>query len=275
MAPQRYGFVNLRVETGSGSAVRAHNEGETRPREALGRPEYQDRAVIPLRDSAESQARAEALLESCDAIPRRGKRGARRMFVLIGGPPPFESAETWSKQKVDEWASHAVDFVDRAIGKDAVIESANMHVDERSPHVHVTVIPAIRDGRGPKLSARGVQRRMGGFPDAGKDHGSVVLRALQDRFYKEVSEPYALGRKRPDAPQRREPPDRVQGLADRLADTQRQVAALERRDRARSKATAKLEAAKRRMMARMWTAYRRYYGAYTRLNARDQAKTRG
>jgi hypothetical protein len=225
------GFLNVKISAGGDWKTQAHNDGRTRPREALGRAEYQDRSVIRLRDQEQGNTRANDLLKEADAIPRAGRKGARRMFVLIGGPPAFEASDAWKKERVQEWAETAVAFVEKTIGKDAVLESANLHVDERSPHIHLTVIPGARDDKGRKLSAKVVQRRMAGLGDTGREHGSVVMRTLQDRFYAGVSKPFDLGRKRPGAKLSREEPDRAKGLTDRLADTQRQVEDLQRRSR--------------------------------------------
>ena len=201
--------------------------------------------MVPLRDPELSQSRAQDLLDESDAIPRAGRKGARRMFVLVSGPPPFEAKDAWSKERVQDWAETAVAWIEKSSGKDAVIESANMHVDERAPHVHVTVIPAISDKKGRKLSAKGVQRRMAGLGDTGREHGSTVMRKVQDRFFAAVSEPFDLARKRDGGRRTRETPDRAKGMADRLADTQHQVQNLEKRLR-----TVKLAAARERVSVR-------------------------
>ena len=150
---------------------------------------------------------------------------------MLGGPPPFEAEDAWPKERVTRWAEDCQRWVKKAIGPDAVIESATLHVDERSPHIHVSVVPAVRDGKGLKLSAKVCQRRMAGLPDKGPEIGPRVLSMVQASFHAAVSSGYGLARMRKDGPRKAEPIDREKGLRERLVDTQRLLLESERRGR--------------------------------------------
>ena len=86
-------------------------------------------------------------------------------------------------KKLDKTSQRAffvdcVDFLSEKFGKDNII-SANVHMDERTPHMHLDFVPLTKDGR---LSAKEV---CGDRKD---------LQALQDSFYKQVGKKYGLER---------------------------------------------------------------------------------
>ena len=89
------------------------------------------------------------------------------------------------------WARRVGAWLDDAIGPDAVIRNLELHLDERSPHLHGDVVPLVRDERGLKRSREAVAARMIGHPSA---KGPAVMRAIQDRYYENVSQPFGLGR---------------------------------------------------------------------------------
>ncbi|WP_052109474.1 MobV family relaxase [Bacillus clarus] len=55
-----------------------------------------------------------------------------------------------SKEEIEEWAKHSFEFLEKDIGitKDKIIHAA-VHMDERTPHLHVVAVPLIKayDGR--------------------------------------------------------------------------------------------------------------------------------
>lgn len=86
-------------------------------------------------------------------------------------------------KKLDKTSQRAffvdcVEFLSKKYGKDNII-SANVHMDERTPHMHVDFVPLTKDGR---LSAKEV---CGDRKD---------LQALQDSFFEQVGKKYGLER---------------------------------------------------------------------------------
>ena len=71
----------------------------------------------------------------------------------------------------------SLDFLKRKYGKENIV-SANVHMDEKTPHMHVQVIPVNQDN---KLSAKTIFNRQG-------------LQKLQDEFHKSVGSSYRLDR---------------------------------------------------------------------------------
>ena len=225
---RRCSVLDVKLIKRSAPKLEAHNIGETRPDQAVTRDEWYHHPVIEASDREKSAVKVDAILKACDAIPRSGQRASRRMMLLLGGPPPFEAEDAWPKDKVLKWSNDCSKWVKNSVGKEAVIESLTLHLDERSPHIHVTVVPVVNDTKGPKLSAKVVQRRMAGLPDKGREIGPYVLGMIQSRFHAAVGSRYGLQRMRPGSKRKAEPVDRDKGLRERLADTQRLLLETER-----------------------------------------------
>ena len=211
---QRTGVFRVAGHKSMPSPLAKHIEGETRPDEAVARVEYGGRASIRIagdRELADSRL-AEAL-----TIKRPGRPGLSSVEVFGSGPPPFDAADAWPAERVMAWAHRFAGWLDDAIGPDAVIRRLELHVDERSPHLHGDVVPLVRDERGLKRSWEGVAARMIGVPSA---KGPAVMRAIQDSHYENVSQPFGLGRGEVGSKRRHEPPDRDKGLRERVQDAE-------------------------------------------------------
>ncbi len=83
-----------------------------------------------------------------------------------------------SETKQKEYFEDCYEFACKRYGKENIV-SANVHLDERTPHVHIDFVPLTADGR---LSAKEI---IGNRQD---------LQKLQDDFFKFVGEKYSLER---------------------------------------------------------------------------------
>ena len=211
---QRTGVFRIKGRKTMPRPLAKHLEGETRPPEAVGRAEFGGRASIRIAGDPDVADRrlAEAL-----AIKRPGRPGLSSVEVFGSGPPPFDAPDRWPAERVMAWARRFATWLDDAIGPDAVIRNLDMHLDERSPHLHGDVVPLVRDDLGLKRSWEAVAASMAGDKSA---KGPAVMRAIQDRYYENVSKPSSLGRGKIGSKRRHEPPDRVKGLRERVQDAE-------------------------------------------------------
>ncbi|WKN46525.1 MobV family relaxase [Tunicatimonas pelagia] len=101
---------------------------------------------------------------------------------------------------LNDWMNKNHEFLSKEFGKDNIVRFA-MHADEKTPHIHATVVPLTEDGR---LSARdylfGHKSKLKGFQDryaeAMKEYG--LERGVQEtrskhkttkQYYKEIGNP--------------------------------------------------------------------------------------
>lgn len=93
------------------------------------------------------------------------KDAVRYVNLMLSGSPE-QMKEIERAGKLEAWMKHNYKFVRDEFGQDNVVRFA-MHVDERTPHIHATVVPLTADGRlsakeylfGHKEKLRGFQNR--------------------------------------------------------------------------------------------------------------------
>lgn len=81
------------------------------------------------------------------------------------------------KEKQEEYFEKSLEFIEKKYGKENII-SATVHLDEKTPHMHVNFVPITQDNR---LSAKDLFKR-------------DDLIKLHDEFYKEVGKEFGLER---------------------------------------------------------------------------------
>ena len=90
---------------------------------------------------------SEALIKQYDC-PRVRSDSVRIVETLITASPEFFKGK--KKSEIRGFFEHAVDFLKQELGEDRLI-SAVVHMDEKTPHMHVSFVPITEDGR---LSAK-------------------------------------------------------------------------------------------------------------------------
>jgi len=82
-----------------------------------------------------------------------------------------------SKEKQEEYFKKSLEFIEKKYGKENIV-SATVHLDEKTPHMHINFVPITQDKR---LSAKDLFKRND-------------LVKLHDQFYKEVGKDFGLER---------------------------------------------------------------------------------
>ena len=184
--------------------LQAHLDGRARPKTALGAETCRDRrgrepVVMLAGDPDAAQAALDAHRERLKTTP--GRRPNEVIELMLAGPPPFEierdkhgrevGVEPWPADRVDEWAECALAWLRVVIGPDAVLEGFWFHADEKSPHVHASVIPAC-DGR---LSWKACLERFAqSYLGTGNVHHRRLYAALRDSYHESVGVHFGLAR---------------------------------------------------------------------------------
>lgn len=98
------------------------------------------------------------------------KDSVRFIDTIVTASPEF--FKNCPPREVEEYFRRAVDFLSEEVGRDNIF-SAVVHMDERTPHMHLCFVPLTRDNR---LSAKEVIGNR------------VKLTAWQDKFHAHMSE---------------------------------------------------------------------------------------
>lgn len=239
-----YAFVHVSPDKAGNKqpSLDKHNRGETRPPETMTREEWDHLPAIRI---AGHEDRAADVLEEIEKSRGRGRPGCERVRFLFGHPPPFESGDAWDRDRLLSWARDSSAWLEKKIsqasGRCAVLERVDLHLDETTPHLHASIVPALLKrlpdrisadfalfaGRevdpGPmKLSWTELQRAMS--PGVTR---SESMRALQGSYFEDVGRGYGMQRGKSSARTRAEP-DRMEGLKTRVRLTEERAARVQR-----------------------------------------------
>jgi hypothetical protein len=69
----------------------------------------------------------------------------RTLQIMLSGTPE-DMQRIQLKGKLDEWCRDNVEWLQETFGKDNVV-SAVLHMDEKTPHIHATVVPIVQGER--------------------------------------------------------------------------------------------------------------------------------
>ncbi|MBE6771135.1 MAG: plasmid recombination protein [Ruminococcaceae bacterium] len=132
------------------SRIEAHNERtkevySSNPDVDTERSKYNIHLVKP-----NSKYRAEAERQIAAAGCRTRTDSVRIVETLITASPEFFKGK--KKAQVREYFEHSLKFILKHVPKERII-SAVIHVDEKTPHMHLSFVPITEDGR---LSAKDI-----------------------------------------------------------------------------------------------------------------------
>ncbi len=113
------------------------------------------------------RAMAEALIKQY-GCPRVRSDSVRIVETLITASPEFFQGR--KKSEIKDFFRHAAEFLKQELGEERIL-SAVVHMDEKTPHMHVSFTPITKDGR---LSAKEILGNR------------KTLTAWQDRYWKHM-----------------------------------------------------------------------------------------
>ena len=111
-------------------------------------------------------------IENAGLKRKVGKNQTQAIRVMLSGSP-VQMKELQKTGKLDEWIEANLDWLRETFGSDNVV-SCVLHMDEKIPHLHATVVPIVNEPRkrrvregekknrthnGPRLSADDVMSR--------------------------------------------------------------------------------------------------------------------
>ena len=144
----QYAIMRFAKMKGGAGALESHHERKkekyaSNPDIDAGRSKYNFHIIQPeMSYKRESDSRIEA------AGCRTRKDSVRFVDTLITASPEFFKGK--NREEIKEFFKTAVDFLSTKIGKDNIF-TAVVHLDERTPHMHLCFVPITEDGR---LSAK-------------------------------------------------------------------------------------------------------------------------
>ena len=142
------GFVVLHMEKahGSDSGTTAHIERSIIPKNADPTRTHLNRKLIEYPDGVKDRSAAiQRRLEEAGLTRKVGSNQVRAIRINVSATP--EDMERIQREgQLDEWCTDNLQFFADTFGKENIV-AAHLHMDEKTPHMHVTLVPIVKGER--------------------------------------------------------------------------------------------------------------------------------
>ena len=142
------GYVVLHIEKAAGTdaAMSGHVERRITPANVITTLTYLNQELIEFPKGVASRTEAiQHRLDNAGLERKIGKNQVRALRVVMSGSPE-DMKRIRQAGQLDAWAKDSCGWLQKTFGKENVV-SAVLHLDEKTPHIHATVVPIVRGER--------------------------------------------------------------------------------------------------------------------------------
>ena len=142
------GFVVLHMEKahGSDSGTTAHIERSIIPKNADPTRTHLNRRLIEYPDGVKDRSAAiQRRLEEAGLTRKVGRNQVRAIRLNVSATP--EDRERIQREgRLGEWCADNLKYFADTFGKENIV-AAHLHMDEKTPHMHITLVPIVKGER--------------------------------------------------------------------------------------------------------------------------------
>lgn len=149
------GYVVLHIEKAAGTdaAMSGHVERRITPANVITTLTYLNQELIEFPKGVANRTEAiQHRLDNAGLERKIGKNQVRALRVVMSGSPE-DMKRIRQAGQLDTWAKDSCGWLQKTFGKENVV-SAVLHLDEKTPHIHATVVPIVRGERRKAKSER-------------------------------------------------------------------------------------------------------------------------
>ena len=142
------GYVVLHIEKAAGTdaAMSGHVERRITPAHVITTLTYLNEELIEFPKGVANRTETiQPLLDNAGLEPKVGKNQVRALRVMLSGSPE-DMKHIRQAGQLGAWAKDSCGWLQKTFGKENVV-SAVLHLDEKTPHIHATVVPIVRGER--------------------------------------------------------------------------------------------------------------------------------
>lgn len=142
------GFVVLHIQKPKGNDARtsAHIERTVSPANADQTRTCLNEKLIEYPDGVENRTQAiQHRIENAGITRKIRDNQVRALQIMLSGTHE-DMLRIQSAEKLDEWCKDNIEWLQDTFGKENVV-SAVLHLDEKTPHIHATVVPIVQGER--------------------------------------------------------------------------------------------------------------------------------
>ena len=139
------GYVVLHIEKAAGTdaAMSGHVERRITPANVITTLTYLNEELIEFPKGVTNRTEAiQHRLDNAGLERKIGKNQVRALRVMLSGSPE-DMKRIRQAGQLDAWAKDSCGWLQKTFGKENVV-SAVLHLDEKTPHIHATVVPITR-----------------------------------------------------------------------------------------------------------------------------------
>lgn len=152
MTTSHFAVLTAQKQTGSGGGLSAHIDRQRWDNEQKALVPYQPKSVTDAERTKLNQeyimppgmSRTEAIEQRIKEakITRKIKDGAVKAICFICTSDHDKMKEIEKSGRIHDWAHDCIDYIRKTFGQENVVAAA-LHMDETTPHLHVTVVPIV------------------------------------------------------------------------------------------------------------------------------------
>jgi len=142
------GFAVLHIQKpkGNDAGTTAHIERTVSPANADPERKHLNRELIKFPDGVETRTQAiQHRIETAGIKRKISHNQVRALQIMLSGTPE-DMQRIVAEGRLDQWCDDNVKWLQDTLMKDNLV-SAVLHMDEKTPHIHATVVPIVTGER--------------------------------------------------------------------------------------------------------------------------------
>ncbi len=153
-----YVVFHMQKTRGTDSGTSAHIERKVKPSNADEERTHLNRRLIEYPDGVHTRTQAiQHRLETAGLTRKVGKNQVRAIRIMLSGSPD-DMRRIVREGRLDEWCADNMKYLAETFGRENIV-SADLHLDETSPHIHATLVLIVTTERKRKKQEERVTKR--------------------------------------------------------------------------------------------------------------------
>ena len=141
-----YTVLHLEKAKGNDSAMSAHIERTIHPKNADASRSHLNKELIIYPESVKNRTSAiQYRLDNAHLKRKIGTNQVRAIRVLLSGTHEVMKTIEENKQ-LNNWCNDNLNWIKETFGEENLV-SAVLHMDEKTPHIHATIVPIVKGER--------------------------------------------------------------------------------------------------------------------------------
>lgn len=141
-----YTVLHLEKAKGNDSGMSAHIERTIHPKNADASLTHLNKEMIAYPEGIKNRTSAiQYRLDNANLKRKIGINQVRAIRIMLSGTHETMKAIEKNKQ-LDNWCKDNLDWIKKTFGEENLV-SAVLHMDEKTPHIHATIIPIVTGER--------------------------------------------------------------------------------------------------------------------------------